>query len=49
MLDAVRLLSSLAGAGLLAYGGWLHYEPLGYIVGGGLLFGLGVIGAYRAR
>lgn len=33
----VRDLVGLAGAGLVAYGGWLIYPPAGFIIGGLLL------------
>ncbi len=34
-----------AGAGLLSYGGWLWWQPAGFLVGGSVLFGLGVLKA----
>jgi hypothetical protein len=40
-------LSILAGGGLLAYGGWLIYAPLSFIVPGVLLLGFGLVGARR--
>lgn len=36
--------SLLAGGGLLSYGSWLVYPPAGFLMGGALLFGLGVVG-----
>lgn len=40
--------AGLAGAGLIAYGAWLVYAPMGYIVGGTLLL-MGALGASRSR
>jgi hypothetical protein len=48
-IDTVRGVSAAAGVGLVGYGCWLHYEPLGFIVGGALLFVMGVVAALRAR
>jgi hypothetical protein len=39
--------SIVLGGGLLAYGGWLMYAPLGFVVPGALLLGLGLVGARR--
>lgn len=36
-----------SGGALIAYGAWLIYPAAGFIVGGGMLLGLGVIGARR--
>lgn len=49
MLDLVRLLLALAGAGLLGYGAWLHYPPLGFAIVGLVLLLIAVFGALRAR
>jgi len=35
--DFVRDLAGLGGIGLLGYGSWLHYPPLGFIVPGVVL------------
>lgn len=44
---ALSDLCALAGAGLVSYGAWLVYEPTGFIVGGAILLGVGVVGALR--
>lgn len=36
-LPFVRALCGIGGIGLMAYGAWLHYRPLGFLVGGALL------------
>lgn len=47
--DALRAIATLGGTALLGYGCWLHYPPLGFIVGGGLLAAVGVLAAVRAH
>ncbi|WP_227440997.1 hypothetical protein [Methylobacterium sp. W2] len=37
------------GAGLAGYGAWLHYQPAGFMVGGGVLVGLAVVGTLRGN
>lgn len=37
-----------AGAGGIAYGSWLVYEPAGFIVGGVLMLTAGVLAARKA-
>lgn len=44
---ALSDLCALSGAGSVSYGAWLVYEPAGFIVGGAILLGVGVIGALR--
>ena len=39
----------VGGAAALAYGNWLMYAPAGYIVGGLLALGAGVITARAAK
>lgn len=34
---------AVCGAGSVAYGAWLYWEPAGFMVGGTLLIALGVI------
>jgi hypothetical protein len=47
--DTARGLFALGGIGLVGYGAWLHYEPLGFIAGGLLLLVVGVAATLRAR
>ena len=47
--QSVRELVGFAGAALMGYGAWLHYPPLGYVVGGASLLVLAVIGTLRQR
>jgi hypothetical protein len=42
--SALRDVSALAGGALMAYGAWLCYHPLGFIVGGGCLLTVSVLG-----
>jgi hypothetical protein len=42
-----RELIGVCGAALAGYGAWLHYPPLGFMVGGGVLVALAVIGTLR--
>ena len=39
----------LAGAGSIAYGAWLVFEPAGFMVGGALGIGIGYLIARGAR
>lgn len=45
--QAVRELVGVAGAIVAGVGAWMHYPPLGLMVGGGLLVGLAVLGTIR--
>lgn len=47
--DTSRGLLTLGGVGLVGYGAWLHYPPLGFITAGGLLVAIGVLAVLRAR
>ena len=38
----------IAGGGLITYGAWLIYEPVGFIVGGGIMMGLAVLASKSA-
>ena len=49
IIDSLRGLMTIAGAGLVGFGAWLHYPPLGFMVGGGLLFAIGIVATLRAR
>lgn len=48
IINHLRLALAVIGAGLLGYGAWLHYAPLGFAVGGAVLLGVSVIGSLRA-
>jgi len=49
MIFAVsRFIVAAAGVALVGYGAWLHYPPLGFVIGGLMLFGPALIGALRA-
>lgn len=37
------------GAGLAGYGAWLHYQPAGFMVGGGVLVALAIVGTLRGN
>lgn len=41
--------SAVFGVGLLGFGCWMAWPPLGFIVSGGALLGLAVVGAWRGR
>ncbi|MGV1867213.1 MULTISPECIES: hypothetical protein [unclassified Rhizobium] len=43
----IREIVGFAGAALAGYGAWLAYPPAGFMVGGGILVGLAVIGTLR--
>ncbi|MER8941345.1 hypothetical protein NKH82_17820 [Mesorhizobium sp. M0915] len=47
--DIARLVMAAAGAALVGYGAWLHYPPLGFATGGGLLFAVAFVGGLRAK
>jgi hypothetical protein len=49
VLSAVRDSMAVAGGALVTYGFGLAWRPLGFIVGGALLAGVGVVGALRER
>lgn len=49
IMDALRGILTLGGVGLVGYGAWLHYAPLGFVTGGILLAAIGVVGTLRAR
>ncbi|QXZ79653.1 hypothetical protein [Rhizobium sp. L51/94] len=42
--QTIREIIGFAGAALSGYGAWLAYPPAGFMVGGGILVGLAVIG-----
>ncbi|GEP11667.1 hypothetical protein [Methylobacterium gnaphalii] len=42
-----RELVGMVGACFAGYGAWLHYPPAGFMVGGGILVGLAVVGTVR--
>lgn len=45
--QTIREIVGVAGAALAGYGAWLAYPPAGFMVGGGILVGLAVIGTLR--
>jgi hypothetical protein len=45
--QTIREIVGLAGAALSGYGAWLAFPPAGFMVGGGILVGLAVIGTLR--
>lgn len=47
-LELARFALAVLGIGLLGYGAWLHYPPLGYAVAGGMLLLMIFIGKRRA-
>lgn len=47
--QTVRELAGAAGAVVMGYGAWLHYAPLGFIVGGGAVLALAILGTLRQR
>lgn len=49
VVDTVRAVATLAGIGLVGYGAWLHYPPLGFVSAGVMLAAVGVVAALRAR
>ena len=46
-IGAIRLGLVAVGGGCMSVGAWMAYPPAGWIVGGLLLFSLGMIGALR--
>ncbi|GLK67018.1 hypothetical protein [Hansschlegelia plantiphila] len=44
-----RELVGIGGAALAGYGAWLHYPPLGFMVGGFILVGLAILGTMRGE
>jgi hypothetical protein len=48
-LDLTRFGLVIGGIGLLGYGAWLHYPPLGYVTGGAALLVVVLIGLWRSR
>lgn len=44
-----REVFGLAGCGLAGYGAWLHYQPLGFVVGGCLAVALAIVGTMKDR
>jgi hypothetical protein len=44
-----REVFGLAGSGLAGYGAWLHYQPLGFVVGGALMVALAIVGTMKDR
>lgn len=49
LADTLRAIAALAGIGLVGYGAWLHYPPLGFITAGVMLAGLGLLATLRAH
>lgn len=47
-MSLVRLILALAGAALMGYGGWLAWEPLGFLLPGALLVAVAFVGEIRA-
>ena len=45
--QVVREFVGVVGAGLAGYGAWLHYQPAGFMVAGGVMVLLAVIGTLR--
>lgn len=45
--QTIREIVGAAGAALAGYGAWLSYPPAGFMVAGGILVGLAVIGTMR--
>lgn len=48
-LDLARFVMTTGGVGLLGYGAWLHYPPLGYATAGGAVLFFVIVGMWRAR
>jgi membrane protein implicated in regulation of membrane protease activity len=46
-LELTRFVLAVLGVGLLSYGAWLHYAPLGYVVAGFSILMLVLIGMWR--
>jgi hypothetical protein len=47
--QTLREIVGVVGAGLTGYGAWLHYQPLGFIVGGGVLVLIAIIGTIKGN
>ncbi len=47
LIDSLRLVLASAGIGLIGYGAWLHYPPLGFSAAGTLILVLSIAGAMR--
>lgn len=47
VIDSLRLVLASAGIGLIGYGAWLHYPPLGFVAAGMLILILSIAGAMR--
>ncbi len=47
-IGLIRLALVVTGGGCITTGAWMAYPPAGWIVGGLLLFSVGMIGALRA-
>lgn len=45
--QTIREIVGLAGAALAGYGAWQAYPPAGFMVAGGILVGLAVLGTLR--
>lgn len=48
-LPILRAVCGIGGIGLLAYGAWLHYPPLGFMVGGALLAADAILSGVKAK
>lgn len=48
VVELIRLVLALVGTGLIGYGGWLAWPPLGFLFPGLLLVGLAFVGEIRA-
>lgn len=48
-IELVRFALVAIAIVLLGYGAWLHYAPLGYMIGGAVLLIVVLIGMWRAR
>lgn len=45
--QTVREIIGMGGAIIAGYGAWLHYPPAGFMVGGGILVSLAIVGTLR--
>jgi hypothetical protein len=45
--QSIREVIGVLGSALAGYGAWLHYPPSGFMVAGGVLVGLAVLGTIR--
>lgn len=48
-VQILREVVGTLGAAIAGYGAWLHYPPAGFMVGGGVLVGLAVVGTLRGN